>query len=310
MSATHAAPGSTRPVERIEIDRAKMGADPSGLGRISPRDLAVRFGFGAAVSVVAGLVGLTLGQRAGGMLLAFPAVLPAALTLIESREGTSEAISDVRGAVVGAVGMVVFALTVLALAGRIHPSGALGVAVVAWTVTAIGLYFAARWLAVVLGEQHYLPDISVGEAEPVVTALRRAGLTAAIGESACGGVVAALLVAVPASREAVRGGVVAPTRDTLHELLDVSTELVERQGEVSEAVAIAMAEGARRRLGSDIGVAVAGPDDAGGGLTYIVTSGPRSLRVARMVGDRGLEANRGDAVRTALRLCREMAGSR
>ncbi|HEV7677731.1 MAG TPA: DUF3147 family protein [Candidatus Dormibacteraeota bacterium] len=306
--ATTAAPSP--PVEHLDIDRTQVGVDASRLARISPRDMAVRFAFGATVSVASGITSLALGLRAGGVLLAFPAVLPAALTLVEKREGTSEAVSDVRGAVVGAVGMVFFAVTVVALAGRIPAALALLTAVAVWVVTSTALYFGGRRMAAAMGEQHYLPDVGVIEAEPVVETLRRGGLTAAVGESVSGGVVAALLLAVPGSAGVVRGGVVAPTAATMSSLLDVPAELLEREGLITEAVARAMAEGVRRRLGADVGVGVTGPADGAQGLTYVAATGPARIRVACIHGDRGPEANRGDTVRTALRLARSVAEPR
>ena len=123
------------------VDEGGVGSDTGRLRSIRPRDLAVRFAFGAAVSVVAGIVGFTVGEPAGGVLLAFPAILPAALTLIESREGTSTAVSDVRGAVVGALGMLGFAVAVVVLSGRIPVLVALLVATVTWAALSPALYF-------------------------------------------------------------------------------------------------------------------------------------------------------------------------
>jgi PncC family amidohydrolase len=295
------------PVE-VELDRAQVGADRSKLTRLGRRDLAVRFGFGAAVSVAAGIAALVLGPRGGGVLLAFPAILPAALTLIEQREGTSQAVSDVRGAVIGAISLVLFAVTVVALAGRIPTALAILLAAAVWAVTAIALYFGCQVLARVLGEQQYLPDVAVVEAEPLVEALHRSGLTAAVAESQSGGVLAALIAAAPGGPSALRGGIVAASAEAKQRLLDVEAELLRREGDFSEAVAVAMAEGARRRLGSDVALAVAGPAGDGPevGLTWVVVHGPEHTRVARIVGDRGPEANRGDAVRTALRLGAEV----
>lgn len=275
------------------------------------RDLALRFGFGAAVSVVAGLVGLGLGERAGGLLLAFPAILPAALTLIESREGTSAAISDVRGAVVGALAMVVFALAVLALAGRILPVLAILVAAVAWLLTSAVLYFGGVRLAGVLGDQQYLPDVGVVEAQPAAEALRTAGLTVAVAESCSGGVLAALLTAVPGASQVMRGGIVAYAEDAKRKLLEVPAAVLEREGAVSEATAAAMALGVCRRMGADVGLSVTGlvgspSEGKPPGLIYVAAAGPGGVRVTRLQEDRGPEANRGDAVRAALRLCCEV----
>jgi hypothetical protein len=86
------------------------GVDLAKLSKIRPKDLVVRFGFGAAISLVAGLISLAFGATAGGMFLAFPAILPASLTLIEKKEGTEAAIHNLDGTILGAAALGAFAL--------------------------------------------------------------------------------------------------------------------------------------------------------------------------------------------------------
>jgi len=71
------------------------------LREAKPRDVALRFVFGALISAVAGLVGKRFGQHAGGLFLAFPAVLPAALTFIEKKDGEQAVHGEAIGAVPG-----------------------------------------------------------------------------------------------------------------------------------------------------------------------------------------------------------------
>jgi len=56
-----------------------VASDPVKLRKAKPRDLGIRFAFGAGIALAAGLVGLHFGHLAGGMFLAFPTVLPASL---------------------------------------------------------------------------------------------------------------------------------------------------------------------------------------------------------------------------------------
>src|SRR5207237_10796090 len=82
-------PAASRPSEPL------IGADPSDLSKVRPGELAVRFGFGAAISLVAGVISLAFGATAGGMFLAFAAILPASLTLINKKDGQEAAIHDI-----------------------------------------------------------------------------------------------------------------------------------------------------------------------------------------------------------------------
>jgi nicotinamide-nucleotide amidase len=92
--------------------------------------------------------------------------------------------------------------------------------------------------------------------------LEELGLTLAVAESLTGGLVASRLVDIPGSSTWFRGGVVAYQSEVKFELLDVPEGPV-----VSETAAKAMADGVRRRLGADVGLAttgVAGPTEQEG----------------------------------------------
>jgi hypothetical protein len=119
-----------------------FAVDLGSLREIRVRALALRFVFGAAVSVVAGLVGIAAGQRAGGVMLAAPAVLPATLTIIERKEGRGPAVTEVQGAVLGAVALIGFAVVAAASMARLPLAAALLGALAAWAAAAIGGYMA------------------------------------------------------------------------------------------------------------------------------------------------------------------------
>ena len=123
-----------------------FGGETSKLKDVRIAELATRFGFGAAVSLVAGTIGLLAGARAGGMFLAFPAILPAALTIIEKKEGRRQALEDERGSSFGAAGLVVFAvvsaLTILSLTAV----ATLVVALIAWAVSSVTFYLTSEIL--------------------------------------------------------------------------------------------------------------------------------------------------------------------
>ena len=115
-----------------------------------------------------------------------------------------------------------------------------------------------------LGEFVYAIDDETME-EVVGRELKSRGLSVATAESCTGGLVASRLTDVAGSSEYVKGGVVSYTDEVKAEVLGVSRDLLAREGAVSEAVARAMAEGVRQKLGTDIGVSTTGLAGPGGG---------------------------------------------
>jgi nicotinamide-nucleotide amidase len=79
------------------------------------------------------------------------------------------------------------------------------------------------------------------------------GLTLGVAESLTGGLIASRLVDVPGASTWFRGGVVAYDSAVKHAVLGVPDGPV-----VTEAAAVAMAEGARRVLGSSVGLGITG----------------------------------------------------
>lgn len=95
--------------------------------------------------------------------------------------------------------------------------------------------------------------------------LMEKNLTVVTAESLTGGGVATALTSLPGSSAYFLGGVVAYSNQLKVELLGVPLEILTEHGAVSEQCARAMAEGARRKLGSRVAVAttgIAGPTGA------------------------------------------------
>ncbi len=115
------------------------------------------------------------------------------------------------------------------------------------------------------------------------------GWTLGLAESVTGGLISSRLVAVPGASAWFRGGVVSYVSEVKFDLLDVPKGPV-----VSEEAALAMAAGARRALGADVGLAitgVAGPDTQDGqpvGTIFIGVETPSGSTVSRLQlpGDR------------------------
>ena len=91
------------------------------------------------------------------------------------------------------------------------------------------------------------------------------GLRLASAESCTGGMVGALMTAIPGSSAVYMGGFVTYTNQMKIDLLGVDPALIEQYTEVSSPVAKAMAEGARARTGAEVGVSLTGVAGPGGG---------------------------------------------
>ena len=124
----------------------------------------------------------------------------------------------------------------------------------------------------------------------------RRGRTLATAESCTGGLIAHIITEVSGSSRYLHGGVVAYSNAIKRTELGVSDAILEAHGAVSAQAARSMAEGARRRLGTDVAVSVtgvAGPDGGSAtkpvGLTYIGVADASGADVRRFVWpfDRG-----------------------
>ncbi|MEQ6899793.1 competence/damage-inducible protein A [Nocardioides sp. YIM 152588] len=138
------------------------------------------------------------------------------------------------------------------------------------------------------------------------------GATVATAESCTAGLVAGRLADLPGSSRYLLGGFVTYANEAKTAEVAVPEELLARHGAVSEEVALAMADGARARLGTTYGLSttgVAGPDggtaDKPVGLVHIAvtTADRRWHRALRLSGDRA--AIRGRSVTCLLHLLRE-----
>jgi len=122
---------------------------------------------------------------------------------------------------------------------------------------------AAQRITELVGEAIFSQRGDLSLEEVVGRALREAGRTVSTAESCTGGLVARRLTSVPGSSAYFAGGCVAYSNRVKEARLGVPADLLAAHGAVSEAVAEAMAEGARTAFATDLAVAitgVAGPD--------------------------------------------------
>jgi nicotinamide-nucleotide amidase len=149
-------------------------------------------------------------------------------------------------------------------------------------------------MALALGEHLYSTK---GEAleEVVARVLTENRATVAVAESCTGGMLAERLTKIPGSSSYFLGGVVCYSNELKSSLVGVPQSLIEAKGAVSSEVALALADGIRKRTGATLGVGVTGVAGPGGGtpekpvgLVHIGLAdqhGPRE-RAYRFPGDR------------------------
>lgn len=151
-----------------------------------------------------------------------------------------------------------------------------------------------------------MSEITEAAASEIIKLLRTSNHTLAVAESITGGMLGGAITSVAGSSDVFIGGIVAYNVRIKSELLAVAPELIAAHGVVSREVAIAMAAGVQRRLGSDWAIAttgVAGPGPSGGvaaGTVWIAIAGPEGATAEPLVlpGDR--EAVRMAAIDRAL----------
>ena len=128
-----------------------------------------------------------------------------------------------------------------------------------------------------------------------------------VAESATGGLLGGRITAAPSASDHFYGGFVTYSDQMKTKLLGVPADLIAEHSAVSEPVAKAMAEGARRRTGSDYALSItgyAGPDGDQVGLVFIGLASPdgSEARRVQLPGDR--ERVRMFSTNTALDLLR------
>jgi nicotinamide-nucleotide amidase len=150
-------------------------------------------------------------------------------------------------------------------------------------------------------------------AEVVLELCQARGLTLATAESCTGGLVAARLTEIPGSSAVFRGSVVAYADEVKQQELGVPADILAAHGAVSPEAAAAMADGVRRRIGTDLGVSVTGIAGPGGGtpekpvgLVYLHAAGPDGGLSAEFSVPADRETVRGRATVVALHLVRRL----
>lgn len=148
-------------------------------------------------------------------------------------------------------------------------------------------------------------------AEVVGGQLAQAGKSLAVAESCTGGLLAALITEIPGSSRYFTYGWVTYADRAKNTELQVPLEMIDKQGAVSEQVARAMAQGARRRSGADYAISITGIAGPGGGselkpvgLVYIAVDSRDGAETSRYVFPSDRSSVRYRAAQTALNMLR------
>ncbi|MDP1872568.1 CinA family protein [Phenylobacterium sp.] len=139
-------------------------------------------------------------------------------------------------------------------------------------------------------------------------------LKLATAESCTGGLLASLLTDIPGCSHAFERGFVVYTDAAKHELLGVRQSVLDIEGAVSEAAALALAEGALERSQADVVAAITGFTDPGpspeeeAGLVHFAAArrgGPSPSHRRMRFGAIGRARVRQEALQTALEMMRD-----
>lgn len=137
----------------------KVAFDLSALRQIKWHEYVSRFILGGVITVLTGLIARQFGPVIGGLFLAFPAIFPASVTLVEKHEqrkkqaaGISPALRghlaaalDARGTALGTLGLAAFGFVVWQLLPSYDSTLVLSGGLVAWLMVAITAWRLRRF---------------------------------------------------------------------------------------------------------------------------------------------------------------------
>lgn len=156
-------------------------------------------------------------------------------------------------------------------------------------------------IAALLGDKIYSEDVNEPLEAVIGRLLRKHHGTVAVAESCTGGMVSARLTEQGGSSDFFIAGYVTYSEAQKSKVLGIPPELISKHSAVSEPVAAAMAEGAKRQSGATHAVSVTGyAGPTGGtefdpvGTVYFGITGPNGTRVVRT------RFGSGDRLRTRL----------
>jgi nicotinamide-nucleotide amidase len=166
------------------------------------------------------------------------------------------------------------------------------------------------------GKRGMLSDAFLRRAADLIAACRAAEITVATAESCTGGLLAAVITAIPGASNIFERGFVTYSNAAKIECLGVSPRILADFGAVSAEAARAMAAGAIAHSQADIAVSITGVAGPGGGspgkpvgLVHfgLARRGGAIVSVEKRFGDLGRDGVRYGAIAMAIELLLEAA---
>ena len=155
-----------------------------------------------------------------------------------------------------------------------------------------------------------LPDETEEATRRLLAKASERDLRLATAESCTGGMLASLLTDVQGVAHAFERGFVTYSNEAKCEMLGVPPDLIEKEGAVSKAVALAMAEGALERSRANIALSITGFADSGDepGLVHFACAraGRSTAHREEHFGARGRGATRIACMKVAVEMMTEM----
>ena len=149
--------------------------------------------------------------------------------------------------------------------------------------------------------------------EVVAELLLRKHKTLTVAESCSGGLLSDLITDIPGSSEYYKGGITAYSLLAKEEILGLPAELLQKEGAVSDVIAVEMAKSVRKLLDSDFGIGItglAGPDRDESrkpvGLVFIAVADQQENRCTQYTFGGGRRAVKERSAQLALNLIRLM----
>lgn len=123
----------------------KIKIEPQRLKKTKWYEYLLRFAMGGLITAATGYITKRWGPEVGGLFLAFPAILPAAATLLEKHEKSRKAAGlDAAGAAVGCLGLLAFAGIIWGCGSKHSGWAVIPGAAAAWVALSVALWWVWR----------------------------------------------------------------------------------------------------------------------------------------------------------------------